>query len=195
MKKIIVAITGASGSIYAQEFLQLVAGEDVEVHGLISSAGSKVLGLELGLDVSELTGVTAWYDSADFTSPMASGSAGYDAMAILPCSMGTLAAIAGGLSQNLIHRAADVMLKERLPLVLAVRETPLNRTHLKNMLAVHDAGATICPAMPALYHQPDSISTMARNFAARIAGLVGVEVEYPRWQGGGVGNSEPQNIE
>ena len=183
MKKIIVAITGASGSIYAQQLLTLLAEEPVEVHGLISQAGVKVLELEMGLGLSDLPGVQCWYDIGDFTAPMASGSAGFQGMVVVPCSMGTLAAISSGLSHNIIHRAADVILKERLPLVLAVRETPLNRTHLSNMLAVHDAGATICPAMPGLYQRPASIEEMARNYAARLAGLLGVEVEYPRWGG------------
>ena len=182
-KKIIFAITGASGALYAQEFAKLMVDQDVEMHCLISAAGQKVLGLELGLERSDLPGVTSWFDVHDLAAPMASGSAGYSAMVILPCSMGTLAAIAGGLSQNLIHRAADVALKERIPLVLAVRETPFNRTHLCNMLTVHDAGATICPAMPALYQQPKSLSAMAHNFAARVAGLIGIEADYPRWQG------------
>ena len=183
-KKIICAITGASGSLYALQFLELLAGMDVEVHGLVSTAGQKVLRLETGLSAADLAGIARWHDVTDFSAPMASGSAGFQAMVVLPCSMGTLAAIAAGLSQNLIHRSADVMLKERQPLVLAVRETPMNRTHLQNMLTAHDAGATICPAMPALYQQPESITEMARNFAARVAGLIGIEVDYPRWQGG-----------
>ncbi|MEN8141872.1 MAG: UbiX family flavin prenyltransferase [Thermodesulfobacteriota bacterium] len=184
MKKLTVAITGASGAIYAHEFMKLLAPvEDVEVHGLISEAGEKVLDLELGLAKEDLAGVKRWYDVKDFTAPMASGSAGYHAMAVLPCTMGTLAAISAGLSQNLIHRAADVILKERLPLVLAVRETPLNRNHLKNMLSAHEAGATICPAMPGFYQGPETLEAMARNFAARVAEQLGVAVDYPRWQG------------
>jgi 4-hydroxy-3-polyprenylbenzoate decarboxylase len=97
--------------------------------------------------------------------------------------MGSLAAIANGVCGNLIHRAADVMLKERRPLVLAVRETPLNKTHLTNMLKAHEAGAVICPPMPALYHRPQSIEEMARLFAGRVAELLGIEVDLPRWQG------------
>jgi 4-hydroxy-3-polyprenylbenzoate decarboxylase len=124
-----------------------------------------------------------WWGIKQFTAPMASGSARFQAMAVIPCTMGTLAAIASGLSTNLIHRAADVMLKERRKVVLAVRETPFNRTHLQNMLAVHDAGAIICPAMPSLYQKPQSITEMARNYAARVAETLGLDVEYPRWQG------------
>jgi 4-hydroxy-3-polyprenylbenzoate decarboxylase len=115
---------------------------------------------------------------------MSSGSAGFTAMVVLPCTMGSLAAIAHGICGNLIHRAADVMLKERRPLVLAVRETPLNRTHLTNMLQAHEAGAIICPPMPALYHRPQSLEEMARFYAGRVAALIGLEMEDPpRWQG------------
>jgi 4-hydroxy-3-polyprenylbenzoate decarboxylase len=98
--------------------------------------------------------------------------------------MGSLAAIANGLSLNLIHRTADVMLKERKPLVLAVRETPLNRNHLENMLKAHDAGAVICPPMPAFYHKPETISDLAFHFAARLAAQIGITVPgMNRWQG------------
>ena len=183
-KKIILAVTGASGAIYAREFLGLVAGR-VEVHALISASGVKVLELELGLRPADLPGVGQWFEVDDFTAPMASGSARYDAMAVLPCTMGTLGAVAAGLSRNLIHRAADVMLKERRPLVLAVRETPFNTTHLRNMALAADSGATICPAMPAFYHQPRTIDDLARDFAARVAILMGIEgVALREWNGG-----------
>lgn len=182
-KKVILAITGASGSLLALEFLKLMQESKVEVHGLISDAGQKVLALEEEKTWGDIKGLaTAWYDVHDFTAPMASGSARFAAMVVLPCSMGTLAAIAHGFSGNLIHRAADVTLKERRPLLLAVRETPFNRTHLKNMLAVHDAGATICPPLPSYYHKPDSLTAMARIFSGRLADLLGIEVkDQPRW--------------
>ncbi len=181
-KKIILAVTGASGSLYAVEFLRLLAEIDVEVDAVISEAGEKVLKLELGLQARELEGVNSWYGAKDFTAPMASGSSRYGAMVVLPCSMGSLAAIAGGMSANLIHRAADVMLKEKRPLALVVRETPLNRTHLHNMLKAHDSGAIICPAMPSFYHQPGSIREMARQFAGRVADQLGLEIPgLKRW--------------
>jgi 4-hydroxy-3-polyprenylbenzoate decarboxylase len=105
-------------------------------------------------------------------------------MVILPCTTGTLGAIAGGYSGNLIHRAADVSLKERRPLVLAVRETPLNRTHLTNMLALLDAGAVICPPMPSFYLRPADFEAMARQFAGRICDQIGLHVPgLPRWGG------------
>ena len=180
-KKIILAVTGASGSLYAVEFLRLLADIDVKVDAIISEAGEKVLELELGLKPHELTGVK-WFGIKDFTAPMASGSSRYDAMVVLPCSMGSLAAIANGMSANLIHRAADVMLKEKRPLALVVRETPLNRTHLGNMLKAHDSGALICPAMPSFYHHPATITEMARQFAGRVADQLGLEVaELKRW--------------
>ena len=185
MKKVVLAITGATGAVYALEFLKICQSLEVEVHGLLSEAGAQVLGLELGMSRTDLDPyVTAWHDVHDFAAPMSSGSSDFSGMAVLPCTMGSLAAIANGICGNLIHRAADVMLKEHRPLVLAVRETPLNRTHLTNMLKAHEAGAIICPPMPALYHRPRSIEEMARHYAGRVAGLLGIEVaDLPRWQG------------
>lgn len=184
-KRIILAITGASGTLFALEFLKLMHENQVEVHGIVSDAGRQVMKLELALvpeDLSEY--VAGWHDVKDFTAPMASGSSRYDGMVVLPCTMGTLAAIANGISANLIHRAADVMLKERQPLLLAVRETPLNRTHIKNMLRAHEAGAIICPLMPALYHRPQSLAEMARDFAGRLSDQLGLELPgQKRWQG------------
>ncbi len=184
MKKIILAITGASGSLYAVEFLKLLTRQDVEVHGIISKAGAKVLDLELGLGRDDLPGVARWFNDDDFTAPMASGSSGYDAMVVLPCTMGSLAAIASGLSLNLVHRAADVILKERRTLILAARETPLNRNHLQNMLSASDAGAIICPPMPAFYMGPKTIEDLAVYFASRLVSQLGLEVEgFKGWQG------------
>lgn len=184
MKKIILAITGASGSLYVRHFLSLMQDTDIEIHGIISSSGRQVLNLEEDVTPEELTGVSKWFADKDFTAPMASGSSGYDAMVVLPCTMGSLAAIANGLSINLIHRAADVMLKEKKKLVLAVRETPLNRNHLENMLRAHDAGAIICPPMPAFYHKPESLTDIAFHFAGRLAAQIGIEVPgLKQWQG------------
>ena len=184
-KKIILAITGATGSIYAVEFLKIMAEAGAEVHGLLSDAGEKVMQIELGIGRDALDQYVAqWHDANDFTAPMASGSSRFDAMVVLPCTMGSLASIANGICGNLVHRAADVMLKERRPLVLAVRETPLNRTHLTNMLKVQEAGAIICPPMPAFYHRPQSLEEMARFFAARVADILGFEaIDIPRWNG------------
>ncbi len=180
---LLLAITGATGMIYVIELIKLLAGKQVEVHAIISDSGCQVLDLELGLKSSEIPQVSHWFGIDDFAAPPSSGSCPYLAMVILPCTMGTLGAIAGGYSGNLIHRAADVTLKERRPLVLAVRETPLNRTHLKNMLAVQESGAIICPPMPSFYLRPKTLQDMARNFAARICDQIGVKVDVPRWRG------------
>ena len=182
-KRIILAITGASGSLYALEFLKIMQTLDVEIHGIISEAGRQVMGLELDMAPEDLkVYVEKFYDIGDFAAPMSSGSSLYDGMVVLPCTMGTLASIANGISKNLIHRAADVTLKERRPLLLAVRETPLNRTHLHNMLKAHDAGAIVCPPMPSFYQKPETITEMAQFFAGRLASLLGLEIPgQPRW--------------
>ena len=184
MGKILVAITGASGSLYAIKLLQLWQDHEVEVHGIISDAGRQVLKWEAGLQADELSGVHTWHSVHNLAAAPASGSASFEAMVIIPCTMGSLGAIANGLSINLIHRAADVMLKEGRPLVLAVRETPFNRTHLQNMLRVQEAGATIFPCMPAFYNRPQDIGEMARNFSARISEFLHFsQPEMPRWHG------------
>lgn len=188
-KRIILGITGATGSLYAVEFLQLMATTGVAVDAVISASGEKVLQLETGLTPQGLPGVDRWFGAHDFTAPMASGSCRYEAMVVLPCTMGTLAAVANGSSRNLIHRAADVTLKERRRLVLAVRETPFNRVHLLNMLKADEAGAVICPAMPSFYHKPGSIAELARAFAGRVCDLIGFDLPgTPRWQGIGGGD-------
>ena len=182
-QRIIVAITGASGAVYAVEFLELLQRLNVEVHGIISAAGRKVMMIEEERSVESLLPLAqAWYEVDDFTAPMASGSARYSAMVVLPCSMGTLAAITHGFSGNLIHRAADVTLKERRPLLLAVRETPFNRTHLANMLQAHDAGATIFPPLPAFYQRPATLKELVRAYCGRLAEQLGIAVPgLPRW--------------
>ncbi len=185
-KPLIVAITGASGMLYVPPLLQLLETAAIEVHAIISPAGRQVLRLELGLQPEELPHVRRWFAPDDFRAAPASGSAHYAGMVVLPCTMGSLAAIATGYCGNLIHRAADVTLKERRPLLLAVRETPLGHTHLRNMLAVHEAGAIICPPMPAFYNKPQDLTAMARNFALRLCDLLQVPATddgASRWQG------------
>jgi 4-hydroxy-3-polyprenylbenzoate decarboxylase len=181
-KKILIAVTGASGMLYLRSFLQVIAGSTLEVHGICSPSGRKVLQMEQGMAPENLPAVSRWFAHDDFTAAPASGSSNYEAMAVLPCSMGTLAAVAAGLSINLIHRAADVMLKERKRLVLAVRETPFNRTHLQNMLQAHDAGAVICPPMPGYYMIPATLEEAAETYAWRLADQLGIYVENrKRW--------------
>lgn len=183
-RRLILGITGATGMLYLKALLELLADREIEVDAVISDCGRKVLHLEQDMTTKDLPGVDRWFAVDDFTAPPASGSACYDAMVILPCTTGTMGAIAGGYCGNLIHRAADVMLKERRTLILAVRETPLNRTHLTNMLALHDAGAVICPPMPSFYLKPENLQTMARQFAGRVCDQLGVRIaDLPRWQG------------
>ena len=182
VERIILAVTGATGMLYIQPFLDILQQNNIWVHAIISSAGCKVLKLESGIEPDDLIGIERWFGIDEFTAPVASGSSQYDGMVILPCTVGTLGAIANGFSGNLIHRAADVTLKEKRPLIMAVRETPLNRTHLKNMLAMHDAGATIFPPMPSFYHKPESIEVMARQYAGRLCDQLGISAPgMKRW--------------
>lgn len=184
-KKLLLGITGATGMLYVPSLLNRLAAEDCEVHGIVSDAGCKVLRVELGLHPETLPHVSKWFSEHDFTAAPASGSARYDGMIVLPCTMGSMAAIAAGYCGNLIHRAADVTLKEKRPLLLAVRETPLNRTHLTNMLALHDAGAIICPPMPSFYNQPENFEEMADYYTARLCDQLGFRVKgIKRWQEG-----------
>jgi len=182
VEQIILAITGATGMLYVAPFLKILEQNEVRVHAIISDAGRKVLKLELGLNPTDLPGIDRWFEFDDFTAPVASGSSLYDAMIVLPCTAGTLGALASGYSGNLIHRSADVSLKERRPLILAFRETPLNRTHLKNMLAMHDAGAVIFPLMPSFYHKPASLDAIAGHFAGRLCDHLGIrDAGIKRW--------------
>jgi 4-hydroxy-3-polyprenylbenzoate decarboxylase len=181
-KKILLAITGASGMLFVPAFIEAISGLELVVHGICSASGRDVLKMEQGVTPEQLPVVSRWFNHEDLSAPPSSGSSDYKAMVILPCTMGSLAAIAGGLSINLIHRAADVMLKERRPLVLAVRETPLNRTHLHNMLAVHDAGAVICPTMPSYYLRPTTLAEAAETYAWRLADQLGFAIpKRKRW--------------
>jgi len=168
--RLVVAITGASGMLYARElFAYLDKRPDLEVHAVVSEAGEQVLRLELGLTFPEVTGPRVIrHHVRDFAAPLASGSFLHQGMVVIPCTMGTLGAIAQGQSRNLIHRAAEVTLKERRPLILVVRETPLSLVHLRNMVAAAEAGATIFPAMPSFYQRPENLREMAQNFVARL---------------------------
>jgi 4-hydroxy-3-polyprenylbenzoate decarboxylase len=181
-ERIILAITGATGMLYLEQLLNILGEQGVTVHAVISAAGRQVLQLELGKQPEDLPNIERWFACDEFTAPMASGSCRYDAMIILPCTTGTLGAIAAGYSGNLIHRAADVSLKERRPLILAVRETPFNRTHLTNMLRAQEAGAIIFPPMPSFYQKPATLAEMARNFAGRLCDQINIPVPgMKRW--------------
>ncbi len=183
---LLLAVTGASGIIYAVKFLEIMAGLGQEVDLILSEAGQQVAELELGsAGTDKLKGFARMvYDLHDMAAAPASGSARWKAMVILPCTMGTLASVANGLSSNLIHRAADCFLKERRPLIMVPRETPFNRNHLRNMVLAHEAGAVIFPAMPSFYHRPSSIDEMAEFFAGRLSEFIGLPVPgLKRWTG------------
>ncbi len=185
IRNITVATTGASGSLFARELLRLLERDErVQTVNFIASDNAlRVIAEELGISgrsnlVAQLLGRESpkiqQQNNADIGANVASGSYPTDAMIVIPCSMGTLAKIASGLAVQLIERAADVCLKERRPLVLCVRETPLNKIHIRNMYRAADAGATIFPLIPTLYNKPTTIEEMARQFAARVLAFVGL---------------------
>lgn len=180
------AVTGASGAVYAQEMLRILAADErvAKVHLIVSDHALRVLAEELGFSgrnglVEKLMGSApdkiVLLANDDVGAPVASGSYPASAMIVLPCSMGTLAAVAHGLAQKLIERAADVCLKEKRPLVLCVRETPFNLIHLRNMTQAAEAGATIFPAIPTLYNKPADTSAMAHQFCNRVLAHVGLQ--------------------
>ena len=197
-KSIIIGITGASGAIYGQAVLRLLdADRSVQRVFLVSSdTGMRLLATELNIvpaDVKQLpsllTGTAAqkieFLPNKDVGAVIASGSTVVDGMAVVPCSAGTLGAIAAGTASDLLTRAADVCLKERRPLVLCLRETPLNRIHLENMLKVNDTGAIVMPAMPAFYYGPKTIDDLVGQFSCRVLAQLGLpqEKQY-RWKEG-----------
>jgi len=184
-RNITLAVTGASGSIYAAEILRSLAADSrvAKVNLVVSDSALRVFAEEMQLSgrnnlVEKLIGApnakVQQHPETDIGANIASGSYPADAMIVLPCSMGTLAAIANGLAANLIQRAADVCLKERRPLLLCVRETPFNRVHLRNMQLASDAGAVIFPVIPTLYNRPQSTAEMARQFVDRVLAHIGL---------------------
>ena len=186
MKRLVVAITGASGAMYGIRLLQwLRESAQVETHLMISDAGVLSLHYELDMkrkDVEALADVV--HSVRDVGACVASGSFQSEGMIVAPCSMKTLGSVAHGLSDNLISRAADVMLKERRRLVLMVRETPFNLAHLRNMTAVTEMGGIIYPPLPALYQKPQSIEEMVDHTTGRVLDLFGIQQTLaPQWQG------------
>jgi len=182
-KKIIVAITGASGSVYARLLLDnlLKLPEQVERVGVVMSDNAKeVWKFELGDEIYNDYPFD-FYHKSDFNAPFASGSAKFDTMIIIPCSMGTLGRIAQGISNDLISRAADVILKERRKLIAVVRDTPFSLIHITNMKVVTEAGGIICPANPSFYSLPKSIDEVAQTVVSRVIDLAGLEQESYRW--------------
>jgi len=182
----VVAVTGASGLIYAVRLLRILALSDCEISCIVSDAAMAMIPSELGAPdiqsalASALTGEKPvaqikFYSESDFFAPPASGSFRFDAMAVIPCSMKTLGKMANSIADNLIIRAADVALKERRRLVVVPRETPLALTHLRNMCALSEAGAVILPACPAFYNSPKTVEDLADFVAARTASSMGFE--------------------
>ena len=177
--KIVVAVAGASGSIYAQRLLaHLAAASATEVAVVFSRNAKQIWAQEIG-DVPSLP--FRMYDERDFTAPFASGSSRFRKMVIVPCSTGTLARIATGATDNLITRGAEVMLKERRLLVCVLRETPYSLIHLDNMRAVTAAGGIICPATPSFYSRPTSIEAVVDTVVFRVLDLLGIANESKRW--------------
>ena len=194
-KRITVATTGASGSIFLKQLLILLEAESraEAVHFIASDSALRVMAEELELKgrsdvVRQILGKNSrkvdQQSNANIGANVASGSYPVDAMIILPCSVGTLARIANGIASRLIERAADVCLKEKRPLVLCVRETPLNKIHIRNMYRAADAGATVFPLIPAFYYGPASLEELAREFSNRVLAHIGLpQPEAFRWQG------------
>ncbi len=179
--RIVVAVTGATGALYTQRLLDHLDPRAHEIHLVFSRYAHQVIAEELPGGLRLPAGAVT-HNLKSMNAPFASGSNAFDAMVVIPCTMGTLGAIAQGQSRNLIHRAAEVTLKEGRPLILVVRETPLSLVHLRNMLAAAEAGATIFPAMPGFYQRPRSLGEMARNFVGRLLDHLGVEHELlARW--------------
>ncbi|MBV9889634.1 MAG: UbiX family flavin prenyltransferase [Rhizobacter sp.] len=184
-RRVVVGVTGASGAIYAVRLLERLRRAGREIHLVASAAGLLNVHHELGLDRNALEALAdVAYRPADIGAAIASGSFAAEATVIAPCSMKSLAAIANGLSDNLLARAADVALKERRRLVLMVRETPLNLAHLRNMTSVTEMGAIVFPPLPAFYHRPTTIDEIVADTVERVAALLGIEEAQPKaWPG------------
>lgn len=179
--KIVVAITAASGAIYARQLLeQLVASSQVEKIALIYSTNAQAVVATEGVVMPQSDKIVR-YDNDNLFAAPASGSARWDAMVIVPSSVGTMSRVACGLSQSLIERAADVMLKERRRLIIVVRETPLSLIHLQNMVTLTQAGAVVLPAAPSFYSHPQSIEQLCKTVTERVVGLLGVESQHYEW--------------
>ena len=183
MKKIVVAITGASGSIYSKILLDKIAqikSQWDELAVVMTDNAKQVWATELG-DVSYDHYPARFYGIRDFEAPFASGSGQYNIMIMIPCSMGTLGRIASGISNDLITRAADVVLKERRKLICVVRDTPFNLIHIRNMETITLAGGIICPASPSFYSRPQTIEEATATVVDRILDLCGFDIKTFRW--------------
>lgn len=185
MKKIIVGITGATGAVFGIRLLQVLQDTEVETHLVVSKWGRQTIEHETNYsaeDVYEMA--TETYSSGDMGAAVSSGSFITEGMVVAPCSLSTLAAIASGHGETLVHRAADVILKERRRLVLVARETPLSTIHLGNMLKLSQMGVTILPPVPAFYNHPQDINDIVNHIVARVLDQFGIAAEFAhRWDG------------
>ncbi|MBG9376093.1 UbiX family flavin prenyltransferase [Panacibacter sp. DH6] len=183
MNKVVVAVSGASGAVYAKVLLDkllTIKTQWQELGVVMSSNAKEVWRTELSNEDYKNYPVT-YFDKHDFSAPFASGSARYNIMIVAPCSMGTLGRIANGISDDLVTRAADVMLKERRKLILMVRDTPYNLIHIRNMETVTLAGGIICPATPSFYHRPQTIEEVALTVVDRVLDIAGFNIATQRW--------------
>lgn len=183
-KRIVVAITGASGSIYPKRFLEKLTSTSTPIENcsvVFSKNARDIWAFELKEHFDAKSLPFKVFEPNDFYAPFASGSAGYDTMVIIPCSMGTLGRIATGVSDDLITRAADVILKERGKLIVVPRETPYNLIHLRNMVTLTEAGAIVMPATPSFYGQPSTINDLVDTVVNRVLDLAGIENDGFKW--------------
>ncbi len=183
--EIVLGISGASGVQYGIRLLEVLVERGCTVHLVVTDSAAKIMEVETDCTIKEVQKLAHHtYAPRDFAAPFASGSHLFDAMAVVPCSMGTLSAIAHGSSDTLISRAADVCLKEKRRLVLVPRETPMSLVSLRNMVAAAEAGAAILPACPAFYSRPKSLAELVDSLVGRVLDLLGVENDlYLRWDG------------
>lgn len=183
--KIVVGISGGSGSIYAISLLKALEQLDIETHLVVTSMGEYVTEHETGISLEELKGMaTYFHDNKNFAAPIASGSFKVDGMVVLPCSMKTLSSVANGFTDSLLSRACDVTLKEQRKLVLVPRETPFNTIHLENMLKLSKMGVTIFPPSPGFYNHPETLNDLVINTTGRIMDSIGIDNNLVnRWEG------------
>ncbi len=183
--EIVVGISGASGVGYGVRLLQVLKEKGIVTHLVVTDSARKIMKIETAFLPEDVEKLAAYvYSPDDFAAPVASGSHLFDAMAVIPCSMGTLSGIASGSSETLITRAADVCLKERRRLVLVPRETPLSLVQLRNMVTVAEAGAVVLPACPAFYSKPQNVAELVDVLVGRVLDLLSVENDlYRRWKG------------
>ncbi len=183
--KVVVGISGGSGSIYAISLLKALKELNIETHLVVSTMGEYVTEHECGVDLDELKSLASYYhDNKNFAAPIASGSFKVDKMVVIPCSMKTLAGIANGFSDSLLTRACDVSIKEHRKLILVPRETPLSPIHLENMLKLSKLGVTILPPSPGFYNHPETIEDIVLNMTGRILDMMDIDNSLvDRWKG------------